>query len=96
MIANSKEPLSLEDVTLYHRPTCGFCVRVYRALDDMHLKIAGVNVSQDYDARQRLMEEGGRSQVPALRIDRADGSVEWMYESLDIIDYLRKRIGLDR
>lgn len=93
MIADSKEQFSLEGVTLYHRPTCGFCVRVYRALDDMQLKIAGANVSQDFEARKRLSEEGGRSQVPALRIDHSDGSVEWMYESLDIIDYLRSRIA---
>jgi hypothetical protein len=29
--------------------------------------------------------------VPCLRIQR-DGQVQWMYESLDIIDYLRKKL----
>lgn len=83
---------TLNDVTLYHRPTCGFCMRVYRALDAMNLQIADANISTDHDARTRLYKEGGRSQVPALRIDRPDGSAEWMFESLDIIDYLQTRI----
>lgn len=92
MTANDTSSISLPGVTLYHRPTCGYCTRVYRALDDMQLKIAGANISQDYDARVQLYKEGGRSQVPALRIEHADGSAEWMYESLDIIDYLQRRV----
>jgi len=37
---------------------------------------------------QALMQGGGKTQVPCLRIEQADGSVEWMYESSDIINYL--------
>ena len=33
---------------------------------------------------------GGSTTVPCLRI-RRDGQEEWMYESLDIIDYLRNK-----
>lgn len=36
-----------------------------------------------------LMQGGGKTQVPCLRIEQADGKVEWMYESDDIIRYLR-------
>lgn len=93
MTAKDTSSISLPDVTLFHRPTCGYCTRVYRALDDMQLKIAGANISQDYEARVQLYKEGGRSQVPALRITHADGSIEWMYESMDIIDYLQRRVS---
>jgi len=84
---------TLDNVVLYHRPTCGFCRRVYHALDNMNLKISGVNVSQDYDARLKLSKEGGKSQVPALHITHSNGRGEWLYESLDIIDYLQQQLS---
>ena len=36
-----------------------------------------------------LMQGGGKTQVPCLRIEQANGEVQWMYESDDIIAYLR-------
>ena len=47
----------------------------------------------DVNARRELMECGGKASVPCLRIQRGD-QVEWLYESLDIIDYLRSRFGV--
>ena len=78
-----------DHLTLYHSPTCGYCMRVYRALDTMQIKIGGANVASDYDARQLLRSQGGKTQVPALRIEHGNGKVQWMYESLDIINYLK-------
>jgi glutathione S-transferase len=40
--------------------------------------------------RAALIEQGGHSQVPCLRIETTDGSVQWMYESDDIIAYLQQ------
>jgi glutathione S-transferase len=40
--------------------------------------------------RRELVEGGGRATVPCLRIER-DGEVHWLYESRDIIDYLRRQ-----
>jgi len=34
---------------------------------------------------------GGSTTVPCLRI-QSDGQVRWMYESLDIIEYLREKL----
>ena len=45
--------------------------------------------TSDKSNAQALMQGGGKTQVPCLRIEQADGSVEWMYESNDIIEYLR-------
>lgn len=44
----------------------------------------------DPAARRELVSGGGRPTVPCLKITR-DGSVQWMYESLDIIEYLNQR-----
>ena len=43
--------------------------------------------------RQTLVNEGGRHKVPCLRIEKADDSVQWLYESTDIIAYLKKLVG---
>ena len=48
------------------------------------------DILRDGEARRELIEGGGRATVPCLRIER-DGEVRWLYESLDIIDYLRRR-----
>lgn len=47
-----------------------------------------LNNTSDRQQAQALMQGGGKTQVPCLRIEQADGSVEWMYESDDIIRYL--------
>jgi len=40
-----------------------------------------------------LIAGGGKGQVPCLRIEHENGSVEWMYESVDIIRYLQSGPG---
>lgn len=41
--------------------------------------------------QQELISGGGKGQVPCLRIEDETGRVEWMYESDDIIDYIRQQ-----
>jgi glutathione S-transferase len=41
-----------------------------------------------------LVREGGRHKVPCLRIENADKSVEWLYESSDIIARLKSQFNL--
>ncbi len=38
-----------------------------------------------------LMQGGGKTQVPCLRIENEQGEVQWMYESNDIIEYLSQQ-----
>jgi glutaredoxin 2 len=40
-----------------------------------------------------LVAARGRRTVPVLRRDLADGTVDWMPESRDIIDYLQRTYG---
>ncbi|MBV1904764.1 MAG: glutathione S-transferase domain-containing protein [Pseudomonadales bacterium] len=44
------------------------------------------------DARSELLSGGGKAMVPCLRIEQSDGSFEWLYESLDILEYLKQLI----
>ena len=79
-------------LTLYHFNTCPFCLRVRWALDRLGLEIPLRNIRSDPGAREELLAGGGRTMVPCLRIE-ADGETRWLYESDDIIDFLRQRVA---
>lgn len=74
-------------LSLYYSKYCFFCQKVLTFLrgKDRDLEL---NNTSDRQQAQALMQGGGKTQVPCLRIEQADGSVEWMYESDDIIRYL--------
>ena len=76
------------NLTLYHYPSCPFCVRVRRHMKRLNLPIRLIDPRRDTQAMQRLVEEGGRQQVPCLQITTADGQSTWLYESADINNYL--------
>ncbi len=71
---------------LYKFDTCPYCVRVYKAIERLgRTDIEMHDVMKNEDDFKRLMEVGGKDQVPCLFIDGVP-----MYESLDIIDWLEK------
>lgn len=82
----------METYQLFQYDSCPFCYRVREFLREAGIEIPMRDTLQDAQARRELMEGGGSGMVPCLRIDR-DGAVSWLYESLDIIDYLRQRAG---
>ena len=77
-----------EHYTLYQYDSCPYCARVKRYLAEAGLAIDMKDTLRDAEARRELVAGGGSSMVPCLRIDR-DGDTRWLYESLDIIAYLR-------
>ncbi len=81
-----------EGLSLYQLPTCLFCWRVRFAAWRMGLSLPMKNLMLSPAAHRELVSEGGRMQVPCLRIEEA-GRVRWLYESADIIHYLKKRFG---
>lgn len=83
-----------QQLTLYQRPTCAFCMRVFIALARLDVPVQRRNVTTDPEARRELVEGGGRHQVPCLRIDEPTGTT-WLYESADIIAYLEKQFGTE-
>lgn len=93
----SEEQAAVDEQTarlaLYSTKFCPYCIKVRRAMEDLALDIVVKDTAHDAGARRELVEGGGASQVPCLRITREDGEVQWMYESDDIIVYLRERFG---
>ena len=77
-----------EQYTLYQFESCPFCARVRRFMAEAGLDLPVKDTLRDAAARAELIAGGGNSMVPCLRIER-DGEVRWLYESLDIIAYLR-------
>lgn len=70
---------------LFKFDTCPYCRRVLDYIDQSgRTDIELHDIHQNEADRQRLIEVGGKEQVPCLFIDG-----EPMYESLDIIDWLK-------
>ena len=78
-----------EHHVLYQYESCPYCRRVRQFLDDAGIDVELRDILRNPDARRELVQGGGRSTVPCLKIER-DGHVTWMYESRDIIDYLSR------
>jgi glutathione S-transferase len=82
-----------ETYQLFKTDLCGFCHRVRHFLDSHEIDVQLRDTMREADAFRELLQGGGRTTVPCLRIERAD-SVEWMYESMDIMRYLAVRHNL--
>ena len=82
--------MRIDGLTLYHLPTCLFCWRVRLAAWRLGLSLPMKNLLLEPSAHRELVAQGGKMQVPCLRIDET-GGVRWLYESADIINYLRER-----
>lgn len=84
-------PFVTENYVLYHYDGCPFCDRVQRYLAKRGIVMPQRDILADPVARRELIAGGGRPTVPCLKITSADGAARWMYESLEIIDYLESR-----
>lgn len=78
---------------LYQFNQCPFCVRTRRSIRRLGLNIETRDARNDAQWKNELIDQGGRYQVPSLRIDNDDKNVEWIYESKNIIQYLDQRFG---
>ena len=84
---------------LYYFSTCPYCLIVRFALWCLDLNIALKETMFHPDNNAELVAGGGKSQVPCLRIENGNenenenGDIQWMYESIDIIQYLRKELA---
>jgi len=77
-------------LALYEQELCPFCRMVRQATADLDLTIESRDTMREPHRRQELVEGGGKGMVPCLRIEYPDGTVDWLYESADIIEYLRQ------
>lgn len=80
-------------MTLYQFHGCPFCIKVRRTMHKLNLPIATRDVNKDPAAEHELISSGGKRTVPCLRIEHDDGTIQWMYESSDIINYLESNFA---
>ena len=74
---------------LYYYDMCPFCQRVLRALPNVNVQVEKRNVLKDQQHRKHQQKETGRTTVPCLLIKDDNGKENWMFESADIINYLK-------
>jgi glutaredoxin len=80
-------------LALYHFKTCPFCIKVRHEMARLSLPITLRDAQHDPEHREVLLQGGGKVQTPCLHITDAQGQVQWMYESNDIIKYLQQRFS---
>ncbi len=77
----------LENHSLYYKKSCPYCTKVLRFMEENGITLDLRDTLQPGNQND-LVRIGGKKQVPCLVVDgRA------MYESDDIIAYLRKRVS---
>jgi glutaredoxin len=81
------------ELALYQFRTCPFCIKVRQEMRHLSLNIELRDAQHDSEHRKALLQGGGRSVVPCLHIVDKHGNGHWMYESGDIIAYLRQRFA---
>jgi glutaredoxin len=79
-----------ETLALYYTPTCPFCIRVLRVIEELAIDVELRNIWDNEEYRAELVDARDRATVPVLRCT-SPGRDRWMPESADIIRYLRDR-----
>ena len=80
-------------LAMYQFYACPFCIITRRTMRRLGLNIELRDAQNDPQWKQELIEQGGKRQVPCLRISNEDGKVEWLYESKQIKHYLEQQYG---
>ncbi|MBC9250816.1 glutaredoxin [Pseudomonas alcaligenes] len=79
-------------LALYQFHACPFCVKTRRNLHRLNVPMTLRDAKNDATHRQALLEQGGKIQVPCLRIEE-QGESRWLYDSKAIAAYLNQRFA---
>lgn len=85
-----------KQLALYQFKACPFCIKVRKEMARLGLNIEKRDAQHNANFRNELQQQGGKVTVPCLRIESKAGettSVQWLYESKDIIEYLQQRFA---
>lgn len=85
--------LACQKLALYYFPTCPFCIKVRHEMARLSLPIQLRNAQHQTEHRVDLLQGGGKIQTPCLKTEDESGQIRWLYESSDIIDYLKQRFA---
>jgi len=80
-----------ESLVLYHYKTCPFCMKVRQEMRRLSLPIQRIDAQPEGSDREALRQDGGLAKVPCLRITNDAGNSQWLYDSDEIVAYLRGR-----
>lgn len=80
-------------MALYQFKLCPFCVKTRRTFRRLGLDIELRDARYDPKWNSELIGEGGKYQVPCLRIIEDNGEVKWLYHSTQIVNYLEQRFS---
>jgi len=81
------------NLVLYQFKTCPFCIKVKRNNKRLSLNIETRDAQHNSSHREELLQGGGQIKVPCLKIVDEKGNDSWMYESDDILQYLKDRFA---
>ena len=84
----------IEGHQLYYFSACPYCIIVRLTLWWLGLKVSLKDIASKPENNIDLIAGGGKNQVPCLRIENEGGDVHWMYESTDIIRYLKTELDV--
>ena len=76
-------------LALYKLDGCPFCLTVIQTIEELRIPMTYHDTLRDSGAREQLVRIGGKSQVPCLTINEKP-----LYESLDIVNFLRNEVRL--
>ena len=82
-----------QQLSLYQFHLCPFCVKVRRMIHRLNLNIELRDAKNNETYRSELNRGGGKIKVPCLRIEKDDKTIEWMYESSLINQYLEEQFN---
>lgn len=82
-----------QNLVLYQYRTCPFCLKVRHAIKRLSLNISYCDAQFNSECRNGLLGNGGKVQVPCLRIPGKNGEDTWLYESKAIVRYLDQHYG---
>lgn len=80
-------------LVLYQYKTCPFCIKVRQEMRRLGLNVQKLDAQQPGQNREALTSGGGKAKVPCLKITDRAGKTQWLYESGEIIKYLRGRFA---
>ena len=91
----AKRGAMLDGHELFYFTSCPYCIKVRLALWWSGIELPLRETLFNGNNRSELVTGGGKKQVPCLRIEDDQGAVRWLYESSDIIRYLKQRPAFD-
>ncbi|WP_441003609.1 glutaredoxin family protein [Pseudocolwellia agarivorans] len=81
----------MKDTTfaLYKLDTCPYCVKTIKVIKSLNIEVSLKDINESKKHNNALIQEGGKRQVPCLKIVKNNSAPVWLYESDEIIEFLK-------